>query len=102
MNGYIDNAPLGMICSRQYAEWMLSMNEKLDFPAESYYMLVRLFSRPQYQAFFDEENRKGNNFVYHLSETPDRLICYCSFYNIIETLINDIKKLGLIPKSADR
>lgn len=215
MSRNINNDATGMVCSRQYAEWMMNMNEKLDFPVESYYLLVRLFSRPQYQAFFDEENRKGNNFTYHLLESagkltlkptidlvyldyreiidectvepfedmilgyrilqtrgylpgsyesvfyksdvsydnlieklcnrpkscaklkeddgtwvdtynrfefqraeskgfidnewpfsagpacPDRLICYCSFYNILETLIKDIKKLGLIPEDSD-
>jgi hypothetical protein len=54
------------------------------------------FQRAQSKGFID------NEWPYSVGPScPDRLICYCSFYNIIETLINDIKKLGLIPKSAD-
>ncbi len=57
----------GMICSKTYADWMLKKNSKeMDFPATSYYKLVRLFSRTNYRQLFEEEVRKGNDFYYSI------------------------------------
>ncbi len=63
-NNTYDN---GMICSKNYADWMLKKNfTELDFPATSYYKLVRLFSRTNYKQLFEEEVRKGNDFYYSI------------------------------------
>ncbi len=57
----------GLYCSRDFAEWMLKKNrETMDYPVSSYQQLVRLFCRPNYREFLDEEARKGNEFFYRL------------------------------------
>ena len=54
----------GMYCSRRFADWMLKKNRQdLDYPALSYQKLIRLFCRPNYNEFFEEEECKGNQFV---------------------------------------
>ena len=64
----------GMYCSREFAEWMIGKNKRdLDYPAISYYKLIRMFCRTNYNEFFAEEERKGNEFVYDLIPDGDRI-----------------------------
>ncbi len=73
----------GMYCSRRFAEWMICKNKRdLDYPAISYYKLVRTFCRTNYNEFFAEEERKGNEFVYDLILNGNR-IKFKSSYEIV-------------------
>ncbi len=64
----------GMYCSRRFAEWMICKNKRdLDYPAISYYKLVRMFCRTNFNEFFAEEERKGNDFVYDLILDEDKI-----------------------------
>lgn len=62
-----------LICSRDFADWLLKMNETLSFPAKSYYKLVRLFCRMQYKEFLLEEEKKANDFYYRLVQDNNNL-----------------------------
>ncbi len=64
----------GMYCSRKYAEWMLKKNEQdTDYPANSFYKLIRLFSRSNYHGIFLEETRKGNELYYDIVTEGGRI-----------------------------
>ena len=87
----------GLYCSRDYAQWMIRKNrQSSDYPATSYHRLVRLFSITNYKEFFDEEERKGNEFYYNLKtegesvmlERPYDLV-YLSYRSIIKDVIDD-------------
>ncbi len=88
----MDKNKEGMYCSRQFADWMLLRNKQdLDYPALSYQKLIRLFCRPNYEEFFMEEERKGNQFVYDIVEVGDKIklkssyeIVYLPYEGVIE------------------
>ncbi len=64
----------GMYCSRKYAEWMLKKNEQdMDYPANSFYKLIRLFSRSNYHELLIEEARKGNELYYDIVPEDGRI-----------------------------
>ncbi len=70
----------GMYCSRQFADWMIEKNKRdTDFPAISYYKLIRLFSRTNYKELFEEEERKGNQFFYNIEDEGDRISLHSSY-----------------------
>ena len=70
----------GMYCSRKFADWMIKKNmQDTDYPATSYYKLIRLFCRPVYNEFFAEEERKGNEFFYNMSVEGDRIMLKNSY-----------------------
>ncbi len=73
----------GMACSREFAEWLLRMNNTLDFPARTYYKLVRLFCRTQYKELMLEEMRKANEFFYSLTENDDGELTLKSSYEMV-------------------
>lgn len=64
----------GMYCSRKFAQWMIRKNEQdTDIPAKTYHKLIRMYCRANYNEFFSEEERKGNDFYYTLMREGDRI-----------------------------
>ncbi len=81
----------GMYCSRTFADWLLKMNDSLDFPAVTYYKLIRLFCRSQYRELLVEEERKGNDFCYHLHKNDEKLSLDSSYDLVFLPYCENIK-----------
>lgn len=65
----------GMICSKRFADWMIEKNQQdTDYPAQTYYKLIRLFCRTNYSEFYAEEECKGNEFLYNILVDGDRIV----------------------------
>ncbi len=93
---YNDEYYEGMACSREFAEWLLRMNDTLGFPVKSYYKLIRLFCRTQYKELLMEEERKANEFFYRLNEKDGKLTLESSYEMVFLPYEEDVRSFAPI------
>lgn len=94
---YNDDIYEGMACSREFSEWLLKMNDTLDFPVKSYYKLIRLFCRTQYKELMLEEARKANELFYNLTENEEKLTMKSSYDLVFIPYEENVKTFAPIP-----
>ncbi len=91
----------GMYLTRPYFYWLLSKNDELTQPYETFEELVKAFSRSTYKRFIQEQNSMLNDFFYHIKKQARGVILERSVdlmfvpYELILSQEGDITALKL-------
>ena len=91
----------GMYLTRPFFDWLLSKNEELTQPYETFEELVKAFSRSTYKRFIQEQNIMMNDFFYHIKKQGTGVVLERSVdllfvpYELILSQEEDIKALEL-------